>query len=120
MSGIAAVTTDPLVQQNLTAVHASLGAQAFRAALDAGRRLPRARAVEDPLTVLESSTPPGPAPIGPDQPRRFALTRREREVLGLLCQRLTDPEIAQALFISTSTASACDQHLQQARSPQSP
>ena len=33
------------------------------------------------------------------------LTRREREVLALLCQRQTDPEIAEALFLSPRTAS---------------
>lgn len=32
------------------------------------------------------------------------LTRREREILALLCQRLTDPEIAERLFIGTRTA----------------
>ena len=33
----------------------------------------------------------------------FELTRREREILGLLTQRLTDPEIAERLFISPKT-----------------
>lgn len=32
-----------------------------------------------------------------------ALTRREREILTLLCQRLTDPEIAAQLFLSPRT-----------------
>jgi DNA-binding CsgD family transcriptional regulator len=31
------------------------------------------------------------------------LTFREQEVLALLCQRLTDPEIAERLFLSPRT-----------------
>jgi DNA-binding NarL/FixJ family response regulator len=38
---------------------------------------------------------------------RHRLTRREREVLGLLCERLTDPEIAERLFLSPRTANGC-------------
>ena len=35
----------------------------------------------------------------------LALTRREREVLALLCDRATDPEIAERLYLSPRTAS---------------
>jgi DNA-binding CsgD family transcriptional regulator len=41
----------------------------------------------------------------------FDLTRREREILGLLCQRLTNPEIAAQLFISRRTASNHVSHI---------
>ena len=54
----------------------------------------------------------------PSSPRRATtsartgpLTGREREVLGLLCLRLTDAEIAAALRISRRTASGHVTHI---------
>jgi non-specific serine/threonine protein kinase len=63
--------------------------------------------------------PPPPGPPADDRPsspgeyapgvsipvHASALTRRERDVLGLLCQHLTDAEIAERLFLSTRTVS---------------
>jgi DNA-binding CsgD family transcriptional regulator len=51
-----------------------------------------------------------PAQSHPSSPLA-TLTRREREVLGLLCQRLTDSEVAERLFISPRTAEAHVAHL---------
>jgi DNA-binding CsgD family transcriptional regulator len=53
--------------------------------------------IPSPRVLLpETFTPKIPAAM---------LTRRERDVLQLLCQRLTDPEIAETLFVSPRTAS---------------
>jgi DNA-binding CsgD family transcriptional regulator/tetratricopeptide (TPR) repeat protein len=67
--------------------------------------------------IWEETGAPDPGPVpealfadrswsNEPEPLTWNLTRREREVLDLLCQRLTDIEIAQALFISPRTASA--------------
>ena len=102
----------------------ALGATAYAAAFSAGLMLPLAAVVEEAQVVAEaqaSGSSPGAMTVampggasgafgpsglaGPDLALDFGLTRREREILGLLCQRLTDPEIAERLFISAKTAS---------------
>jgi predicted ATPase/DNA-binding CsgD family transcriptional regulator len=66
----------------------------------AGRVLVPGAAVAD---ALAEDAPPLP-PVAAVRPTdRFGLSRREREVLALLCQHLTDPEIAERLFLSPRT-----------------
>jgi non-specific serine/threonine protein kinase len=89
------------VDRTVKAVRSALGDATFEAAWSAGRALPWSDAVADARAVL---SPPAPAPEPParieDDPR---LTRREREVLALLGERLTDSEIAARLYLSPRT-----------------
>ena len=97
---------------------AALSEAAFAAAWEVGRNLSWEAATADAValaealaqtsTTLPEVATPHPAsgrPRGAGPADTFALTRREREVLALLCDRMTDPEIAERLYLSPRTAS---------------
>jgi DNA-binding CsgD family transcriptional regulator len=65
----------------------------------------RARLSLQPATDTVADDGPAPAARPPDPLARFGLTAREREVLSLLAVGRSNPQIGQALFISTKTAS---------------
>jgi len=93
-----------------------LGDAAWSTAYTAGEALPLERAILEaeaaaiPEAAFPSSAVPGSRVLRAETSAvsgttTVRLTRRERDVLQLLCQRLTDPEIAEALFLSPRTAS---------------
>ncbi len=88
------------VEQTLASARRALSKAAFSAAWTAGQRLTLDQAMAEALALTEQAAVATPTPAAP-----FNLTRRELDVLRLLTQRRTDPEIAAQLFISTKTAS---------------
>jgi DNA-binding CsgD family transcriptional regulator len=104
-----------VVDETLAAARATLGDEAFTSAWAVGTSLSPAQAAAEALLVAEPPALPeavtdeaepeaAPSIAGSAMIVGFDLTRREREVLALLAQRFTDPEIADALFISRKTA----------------
>ena len=104
------------IERTLEHARHALGEAAFAGAWDMGRALPIERLLAEGLATAHAM--PASAAAGADLDRAavrghlthvvaigFDLTRREREVLALLCKRLTDIEIAGYLFISPRTAS---------------
>jgi predicted ATPase/DNA-binding CsgD family transcriptional regulator len=91
--GLSRMSHHAMFQRTWERVRARLGQPAFAAAVAAGRTLPVEEAIEEALT-LAAAPPARPSPT---------LTPREREILPLLAQGMTDREIGAALFLSPRT-----------------
>ena len=104
------------LDRDATIARAALGDAGFDAAWSAGWALPTEQAVEEALAVLALLHDPyAPSSTTTETERAApsaaptpaveiaALSPREQDVLVLLCQRLTDAEIAQHLFLSKRT-----------------
>ena len=79
------------------------GAALGHEAVDHWRLAGRAMRIEDAASLVFQTPVPNPQP---DPLVRFGLTRREREVLALVAEGMTDQEIANRLSISLRTANA--------------
>lgn len=81
---------------------------AAEALWESGRAVPFDDAVRFALGVNLDA--PGCFPVAPrptrDPEATLGLTKRQQEILALLCERYTDPEIAERLFLSPRTVEA--------------
>jgi predicted ATPase/DNA-binding CsgD family transcriptional regulator len=86
------------------AARTALGDAGFIAAQDAGRALPFAGTVAEATDALAAAVRPVLSHRRDSVAARAGLTPREEEVLRLLVSGRSNPEIAEALFISRATA----------------
>ena len=68
-----------------------------------GKTLPTEPAVAEAQAVLAVLGAPAAPSATTPATARVSLSPREQDVLTLLCQRLTDPQIAEHLFLSPRT-----------------
>jgi DNA-binding CsgD family transcriptional regulator len=91
-------------QQVLATARERLGANRFTSSLQQGQQWRLEEALTQGAAFLETLSDAAALDEAPPGAIPFALTPRELEVLRLLAQRLTDREIAEALYISPKTA----------------
>jgi predicted ATPase/DNA-binding CsgD family transcriptional regulator len=121
--------TERLPPAALEACHAAGAALTIAQAVALAREVATAVLGADRAAELWRATgapDPGPAPettsgargSGPPAaesnvpgPTAFAFTNREQEIVGLLCQRLTNAEIAERLFVGHSTVATHVAHI---------
>jgi DNA-binding CsgD family transcriptional regulator len=77
------------------------------AAFDAGRALPFDEALASAIAIADAlaagNPPPGETGMRPASTPAVSLSARERDVLALLAQRYTAPEMADQLYLSVRT-----------------